>query len=116
MWITAILPKIVTSFSHKLCERITNRKRENQMSWEAILLSGLMFTALPEEDKKQHFVAGAAISGVSTEVFGLNPLQACGISLASGAAKEFYDHQTGGVVDAADVFATTAGCAITIRF
>ena len=87
------------------------------MTWEAILLSGMMFTAIPEDDKKQHFAAGAAVSALSEEVLDLSPLQACGMSLLTGVGKEIYDRHSGGISDGKDVLATFAGgCMITINF
>lgn len=72
-------------------------------------------TAMPEEDKKKHFLAGAAVAEAGRQV-GLSPLQSCGLSLAAGLAKEAYDGVSGGTQDGKDVLATVAGCSFTIRF
>ncbi|MEY8802054.1 hypothetical protein AB9K35_17380 [Leisingera sp. XS_AS12] len=86
------------------------------MDWAPLLLTGLAFAAIPEDDKKMHFAAGAAIAKTSEQVFELTPLQACGVALAAGVAKEAYDRSFGGNVEGADALATMGGCMITFRF
>lgn len=72
-------------------------------------------TAIPEDDKKKHFVAGAAAAEVGRQM-GFTPIQSCGLSLAAGIAKEAYDEVAGGTVEGKDVLATVAGCSFTFRF
>ena len=66
-------------------------------------------------DKTMHFVAGAAASKFVAERTN-SPLQGCAAALTAGIAKELYDSEFGGVVDAKDVIATGVGCSYTIRF
>lgn len=81
-------------------------------------LAGLFVLSLSfamEEDKQKHVAAGA-ITSVITQQFTDHPLAPCATSLLLGVAKEAYDSQTGGDVEAGDVLATTFGCAVTFRF
>lgn len=66
-------------------------------------------------DKTAHWVAGAMVS-VYVRHKGGTPLQSCGASLALGAAKEAADGLFGGYVDRRDIWATGAGCVVTLRF
>lgn len=83
-------------------------------------LTGAVFIALgvlaiPEDDKKMHFVAGATAAHVASH-YNMSPLQSCGVALAAGLAKEAYDSKFGGTVDIKDVGATVLGCGVTFRF
>lgn len=79
------------------------------------ILSALVALSACAEDKQKHFAAGAATSIVITEITG-SKLKGCLGALAIGAAKEVYDMNGRGNVEAADVVATGFGCAVTIPF
>lgn len=80
----------------------------------AIILA-LGVSAVPGDDKKLHFLAGAATAEFGRQM-SLSPLQSCGLSLAAGVAKEAFDGATGGTRDDKDVLATALGCSFTLRF
>lgn len=82
---------------------------------EAIAFLALGLFAMPEDDKRMHFVAGAGVAEVSRR-FGLSPLESCAASLAVGIAKEAYDAGGRGDVELADALATGVGCGVTFRF
>ncbi|SFQ29847.1 hypothetical protein SAMN05421853_103312 [Roseivivax halotolerans] len=77
------------------------------------LAFGLM--ALPEDDKRAHFLAGRAITEIG-QADGLDPLEACGVTLLAGVAKEMADIRGPGDASLRDGLATVAGCGITYRF
>ena len=79
----------------------------------AFLTFGLV--AIPEDDKKMHFAAGAAVAEAGRQM-GFTPLESCLASLAVGVAKEAWDSTGRGDVEFADALATTAGCGFTYRF
>jgi hypothetical protein len=67
-------------------------------------------------DKNAHAAAGAAGAGLVTHATG-DWRKGCVAALALGLAKEGYDAMGHGVVEAADVIATAAGCLVwTIEF
>ena len=68
-----------------------------------------------QQDKVGHFVVGAGVSIVATEL-GATPLQACAASLVVGVAKEAYDSKYGGIVETMDALATVSGCVLTWEF
>lgn len=81
-----------------------------------LLLSPALLTACGDgPDKTAHWAAGA-ITAELVRREGGTPLQSCGAALAVGVAKEWADSKFGGYVDAGDVWATGAGCVITLRF
>jgi hypothetical protein len=73
----------------------------------------LILTAGCAQDKVSHFVVGATISAVVTEITG-NPLAGCAAALGAGLLKEAYDSQGHGTVEAADALATVSGCSVTL--
>ncbi len=80
------------------------------MKFLAVIL--LTLTAGCAQDKIGHFVVGATVSGIVTEITG-EPLAGCAAALGAGLLKEAYDSQNNGTVEAADVAATASGCLIT---
>lgn len=64
-------------------------------------------------DKKAHFLAGAAISGVLS-AYGIDPLVAFGISAFCAGVKEFVDRLGYGTPDLWDFLVTVAGGAIVL--
>lgn len=77
------------------------------------IIAGLL--AMPAEDKRMHFLAGAAVAQAGRHA-GFTPLQSCAASLAAGIAKEAWDSTGRGHVELFDALATAAGCGITFRF
>jgi hypothetical protein len=82
---------------------------------EAFAFLALGLFAFPEDDKRMHFLAGAATAETARRV-GFTPLQTCDATLALGIAKEAWDATGRGQVEAKDAIATAAGCGVTIRF
>lgn len=67
-------------------------------------------------DKRAHFLAGAAVSGVVTDYTG-SKVKGCLAGLGVGILKEVYDNKRHGQPDAMDALATGAGCTVwTIRW
>ncbi|MEP2027441.1 MAG: hypothetical protein ABJI96_01890 [Paracoccaceae bacterium] len=79
----------------------------------AIFLAGLAI--FEETDKKKHFAIGAVTSAYVKHKTG-NPLNGCLAAAALGLGKEFYDRHHAGEFDVRDLWATSVGCVVTIRF
>jgi uncharacterized protein YfiM (DUF2279 family) len=82
---------------------------------QAVLFLVLGLLVIPDEDKRQHFIAGAATAEIGRQI-GFTPLQSCIASLGMGIAKEAWDSTGRGHVEFNDALATAAGCGITFRF
>lgn len=85
------------------------------MELEALAILAFGLLAIPEDDKKLHFAAGAGTAAITQEM-GWSPLETCFASLSLGIAKELVDSQTGGNVEFKDGLATAVGCSVTFRF
>lgn len=64
-------------------------------------------------DKKAHFLAGAAISGVLS-AYGIDPLVAFGVASICAGGKEFVDRLGYGTPDLYDFLVTVAGGAVVL--
>ena len=78
----------------------------------AVLALFTIFLSGCAVDKRAHFVAGTAVSGIVTEYTGSH-LKGCAASFGVGFLKEYVvDEIVHGKPDFADVIATGAGCTI----